>query len=72
MSMLVITAGSVISIVILFMIFVKDIDGTQDDNTITLMILFNQIVTSPNAGKVLIDNALEVLRNQTDVPINVK
>ena len=70
--MLVITAGSVISIVILFMIFVKDIDGTQDDNTITLMILFNQIVTSPNAGKVLIDNALEVLRNQTDVPINVK
>lgn len=70
--MLVITAGSVISIVILFMIFVKDIDGTQDDNTITLTILFNHIVTSPNAGKVLIDNALEVLRNQTDVPINVK
>jgi hypothetical protein len=35
--MLVITAGSVISIVILFMIFVKDIDGTQDDNTITLL-----------------------------------
>ena len=72
MSMLVITAGSVISIVILFMIFVKDIDGTQDDNTITLTILFNHIVTSPNAGKVLIDNALEVLRKQTDVPINVK
>ena len=72
MSMLVVTAGSVISIVILFMIFVKDIDGTQDDNTITLTILFNHIVTSPNAGKVLIDNALEVLRNQTDVPINVK
>jgi multiple sugar transport system substrate-binding protein len=70
--MLVITAGSVISIVILFMIFVKDIDGTQDDNTITLTILFNHIVTSPNTGKVLIDKALEVLRNQTDVPINVK
>src|SRR5918995_1607686 len=72
MSMLVVTVGSVISIVILFMIFVKDIDGTQDDTTITLTILFNHIVTSPNAGKVLIDNALEVLRNQTDVPINVK
>lgn len=54
------------------MIIVKDTDGTQDDNTITLTILFNHIVTSPNAGKVLIDNALEVLRNQTDVPINVK
>jgi hypothetical protein len=61
--MLVVIAGSVISIVILFMIIIKDTDGTQDDNTITLMILFNQIVTSPNAGKVLIDNALEVLRN---------
>ncbi|MFZ0696883.1 MAG: extracellular solute-binding protein [Nitrososphaeraceae archaeon] len=70
--MLVVIAGSVISIVILFMIIVKDTDGTQDDNTITLTILFNHIVTSPNAGKVLIDNALEVLRNQTDVPINVK
>jgi multiple sugar transport system substrate-binding protein len=70
--MLVVIAGSVISIVILFMIIIKDTDGTQDDNTITLTILFNHIVTSPNAGKVLIDNALEVLRNQTDVPINVK
>jgi len=70
--MLVVIAGSVISIAILFMIIVKDTDGTQDDNTITLTILFNHIVTSPNAGKVLIDNALEVLRNQTDVPINVK
>ncbi len=72
MSMLVVIVGSVISIVILFMTFVKDIDGTQDDTTITLTILFNHIVTSPNAGKVLIDSALEVLRNQTDVPINVK
>jgi multiple sugar transport system substrate-binding protein len=70
MSMRVVTAGSVISIVILLMILVKDIDGTQDP--ITLTILFNHIVTSPNAGKVLIDNALELLRNQTDVPINVK
>jgi multiple sugar transport system substrate-binding protein len=70
--MLVVIAGSVISIVILFMIIIKDTDGTQDDNTITLTILFNHIVTNPNAGKVLIDNALEVLRNQTDVPINVK
>src|SRR5918995_2014143 len=72
MSMLVVAAGSIISIVILLMILVKDASGTQDDDTITLTILFNHIVTSPNAGKVLIDNALEVLRNQTDVPINVK
>ena len=72
MSMPVVAAGSIISIVILLMILVKDVNGTQDDDTITLTILFNHIVTSPNAGKVLIDNALEVLRNQTDVPINVK
>jgi hypothetical protein len=65
MSILVVTAGSVISIVILFIIFVKDVGGTQDDNATTLTILFNHIVTSPNAGKVLIDNALEVLRNET-------
>jgi len=70
--MLVVTAGSVISIVILFIIFVKDVGGTQDDNATTLTILFNHIVTSPNAGKVLIDNALEVLRNETGAAINVK
>jgi multiple sugar transport system substrate-binding protein len=72
MSILVVTAGSVISIVILFIIFVKDVGGTQDDNATTLTILFNHIVTSPNAGKVLIDNALEVLRNETGAAINVK
>ena len=44
--MLVVIAGSVISIVILFMIIIKDTDGTQDDNTITLTILFNHIVKS--------------------------
>ena len=68
MLMPVVAAGSIISIVILLMILVKDVNGTQNDDTITLTILFNHIVTSPNAGKVLIDNALEVLRNQTDVP----
>jgi multiple sugar transport system substrate-binding protein len=72
MSILVVTAGSVISIVILFIIFVKDVGGTHDDNATTLTILFNHIVTSPNAGKVLIDNALEVLRNETGAAINVK
>jgi multiple sugar transport system substrate-binding protein len=57
---------------LLFIIFVKDVGGTQDDNATTLTILFNHIVTSPNAGKVLIDNALEVLRNETGAAINVK
>jgi hypothetical protein len=47
---LIVTAGFVISIVTLFLIFVKDVEGTQDDNEITLTVLFNEIVTSPNAG----------------------
>ena len=67
----VITPGFLILIVILFMIFVKDVNGTQDDE-ITLTILFNEIVTRPNAGRLLIDNALEVLKNETDTVINVK
>jgi multiple sugar transport system substrate-binding protein len=57
---------------ILFLIFVKDVGGTQDNNTITLTVLFNEIVASPNAGRLLIDNALEALTNQTDAVINVK
>ena len=61
----------VLSIIILFVICVKNVSGTQDDSEITLTILFNEIVTSPNAGKHLIDNALEVLRNETDTAINV-
>jgi multiple sugar transport system substrate-binding protein len=71
MPMLLVTAGFVTSIVILFMIFVNDVGGTQDDKEITLTILFNEIVTSPNAGRLLIDNALEVLRNETGAVINV-
>ncbi len=46
--------------------------GTQDESNVILTILFNQIGTGPNAGKVLIDNALEVLRNETDSAIDVK
>jgi multiple sugar transport system substrate-binding protein len=69
---LIVTAGFVISIVTLFLIFVKDVEGTQDDNEITLTVLFNEIVTNPNAGRLLIDNALETLRNETDAVINVK
>jgi multiple sugar transport system substrate-binding protein len=72
MQKLLLTTGSVISIVILFMISVKVLEGTQDSNKITLTVLFNEIVTSPNAGKLLIDNALEVLRNETDVEVDVK
>jgi multiple sugar transport system substrate-binding protein len=67
---LVVSAGFVISIVVLFMIFVEDVGGTQDEE-ITLTILFNEIVTRPNAGKLLIDNALEILRNETDAEVNV-
>jgi multiple sugar transport system substrate-binding protein len=67
----VVTAGFVISIVVLSMGFVKNVGGTEDDNEITLTILFNEIVTRPNAGKPLIDKVLETLRNETDSKINV-
>jgi multiple sugar transport system substrate-binding protein len=67
----VISAGFVISLVVLFMIFVENAGGTEDDNENTLTILFNEIVTRPNAGKLLIDKALETLRNETDSKINV-
>jgi multiple sugar transport system substrate-binding protein len=67
----VISAGFVISLVVLFMIFVENVGGTEDDNENTLTILFNEIVTRPNAGKLLIDKALETLRNETDSKINV-
>lgn len=70
MPVLVVSAGFVISIVVLLMIFVEDVGGTQDEE-ITLTILFNEIVTRPNAGKLLIDNALEILRNETDAEVNV-
>lgn len=53
------------------MIFVGNVGGTEDDNEITLTVLFNEIVTRPNAGKLLIDKALETLRNETDSKINV-
>jgi multiple sugar transport system substrate-binding protein len=61
----------VLSIIILFVICVNNVSGTQDDSEITLTILFNEIVTSPNAGKHLIDNALKVLENETDAAIKV-
>jgi hypothetical protein len=48
----------VLSIIILLVICIKSASGTQDDSEIALTILFNEIVTSPNAGKLLIDNAL--------------
>ncbi|HJY15155.1 MAG TPA: extracellular solute-binding protein [Nitrososphaeraceae archaeon] len=67
----VVSAGFVISLLVLFMIFVENVGGTEDHNEITLTILFNEIVTRPNAGKLLIDKALETLRNETDSKINV-
>jgi multiple sugar transport system substrate-binding protein len=65
------SAGFVISLVVSLMIFVGNVGGTEDDNEITLTVLFNEIVTRPNAGKLLIDKALETLRNETDSKINV-
>jgi multiple sugar transport system substrate-binding protein len=62
----------VTSLVIVSAISVNVVLGTQDENNVTLTILFNQIGASPNAGKVLIDNAVEVLRNETDAVIYVK
>jgi multiple sugar transport system substrate-binding protein len=67
----IISAGFVISLVVSLMIFVGNVGGTEDDNEITLTVLFNEIVTRPNAGKLLIDKALETLRNETDSKINV-
>ena len=61
----------VLSITVLFVIGVKKVSGTQDDSEITLTILFNEIVSSPNAGKLLIDNALEIIMNETNAKINV-
>ncbi|HEY6404935.1 MAG TPA: extracellular solute-binding protein, partial [Nitrososphaeraceae archaeon] len=67
----IVSAGFVISLVVSLMIFVGNVGGTEDDNEITLTVLFNEIVTRPNAGKLLIDKALETLRNETDSKINV-
>jgi multiple sugar transport system substrate-binding protein len=72
MPRLIATAASIILILILFLIFVKDVGGTQDNDTITLTVLFNEIVASPNAGRLLIDNALKALTHQTDAVINVE
>jgi multiple sugar transport system substrate-binding protein len=67
----IVSAGFAISLVVSLMIFVENVGGTEDDNEITITVLFNEIVTRPNAGKLLIDKALETLRNETDSKINV-
>jgi multiple sugar transport system substrate-binding protein len=73
MSRPVLTAGFVTSLVIVFVFSVNFVFGTQDgDNKTTLSILFVQIGTHPNAGRVLIDHALDVVRNETGAVINVK
>jgi multiple sugar transport system substrate-binding protein len=69
----VLTISAVVtSLVIISVTSVNAVLGTQDESNVTLTILFTQIGASHNAGKVLIDNALEVLRNETDAEINVK
>jgi hypothetical protein len=60
-----------LSIIILLVICIKSVSGTQDESEITLTVVFNEIVTSPNAGKLLIDNTLKVLENETGAAINV-
>jgi ABC-type glycerol-3-phosphate transport system substrate-binding protein len=70
--LVVLTVGFVTSLVIISVLSANVVLGTQDESNVTLTILFNQIGTGPNAGKVLIDNALEVLRNETDSAIDVK
>jgi multiple sugar transport system substrate-binding protein len=70
--LVVLTVGFVTSLVIISIISANVVLGTQDESNVILTILFNQIGTGPNAGKVLIDNALEVLRNETDSAIDVK
>ncbi|HZD35510.1 MAG TPA: hypothetical protein VE130_09925, partial [Nitrososphaeraceae archaeon] len=69
---LLITAGFFILISLLIMISVKDLRGAQENDTITLKVLFNEIVSSPNAGRLLADRALEILRNETDAEINLQ
>jgi multiple sugar transport system substrate-binding protein len=71
MSRPVLTAGFV-TLVIIFVFSVNFVFGTQDDNKTTLSILFNQLGTHPNAGRVLIDHALDVLKNETGAVTNVK
>jgi hypothetical protein len=68
----VLTACFVTSLVIIFVFSVNFVFGTQDDNKTTLSILFIQIGKHPNAGRVLIDHALDVLNNETGAVTNVK
>ena len=72
MSRPVLTAGFVTSLVIIFVFSFNTVSGTQDDNKTTLSILFNEIGERPNAGRVLIDHALDVLKNETGAVLNVK
>jgi multiple sugar transport system substrate-binding protein len=60
------------SLVIIFMLSANFVFGSQGDTKATLSILFNQIGGHPNAGRVLIDHALDVLKNGTDYVPNVK
>ena len=72
MSRLVLTAGCVTSLVIIFIFSVNFVFGTQEDKNTTLSILFVQIAGDPSAGRVLIDHALDVLKNETGAVTNVK
>ena len=72
MSRPVLAASFFTSLVIIFMLSANFVFGTQGDNKATLSILFNQIGGHPNAGRVLIDHALDVLKNETGALPNVK
>jgi len=61
----VLTLGFVALLVIVPIIHTNFVFGIQNDSNITLTILLNR-------GRILIDNSLAVLRNETDTVINVK
>jgi multiple sugar transport system substrate-binding protein len=62
---LVLTVGFVAALVIISVTSVNLVFGTQGESNVTLTILLNR-------GRALIENAVDVSRNETDAVINVK
>ena len=61
----ILTLALVASLAIVSTISVNFVSASKDESNITLTILVNR-------GKILIDNALDVLRNETNAVIDVK
>ena len=62
---LVLKVGFVPALVIISLTSVNFVFGTQGESNVTLTILLNR-------GRDLIDNAVDVLRNETDAVVNAK